>query len=266
MNAPSGIITLATDFGSDDFFVGAMKGVILKINPAATIIDLTHLIPPHDIRAAAFTLAQCYREFPDGTIHVVVVDPGVGSTRNPLLVVTPSHTFVGPDNGIFSFIFAEDKVEACIHITADQYFRNPVSHTFHGRDIFAPVAAWLSRGIAPDCFGSRINDYIKLDFPRPEIINSTHIRGHVIHIDRFGNLITNLTEKELPSNAFGAGIKLVINNHSITQFQSHFAQNTSGEAFALVGSTRRLEIAVYLDSAERILNASVGTVVDVFLS
>lgn len=262
----SHIITLTTDFGLDDFFVGAMKGVILTINPAAMIVDITHTIPPHDIRAAAFTLAQAYREFPPGTIHVVVVDPGVGSTRKPLLVLTPRYTFVGPDNGVFSFIYAEEKAPTCIHITAEHYFRQPVSHTFHGRDIFAPVAAWLSKGLAPDGFGSRINEYVKFEIPYPEILDQTHIRGHVIHIDRFGNLITNITEKELPPDAIRAGAKLVINGHTITRFQSHFAEAPAGEPFAVFGSTGRWEIAVYLDLAERVLNASAGTTVDLFFS
>lgn len=261
----SQIITLTTDFGPNDFFVGAMKGVILAVNPSATIVDLTHLIQPHDIRAAAFMVAQAYREFPPGTVHAVVVDPGVGSARRPLLVVTPRYAFVGPDNGVFSFIYAEEEVEACIHVTTEHYFRKPVSQTFHGRDLFAPVAAWLSKGLDPDCFGTRINDYVKFDLPHPEIISLTHIRGHVIHIDRFGNLITNLTEKDLPPSTFRAGAKLMVNDHTITRFQSHFAQESSGEPFALFGSTGRLEIAVYLDSAEKAFGASVGTIVDVML-
>lgn len=260
----SPIITLITDFGMDDFFVGAMKGVILTINPAAIIVDISHTIPPHDIRAAAFTLAQAYREFPPGTIHVAVVDPGVGSTRKPLLVITSQYAFVGPDNGVFSFIYAEEPAPTCIHITAGHYFRQPVSRTFHGRDIFAPVAAWLSRGLAPDRFGPRINDYVRFEIPRPERLSPTQIRGHIIHIDRFGNLITNITANELPPDVACAGIKLVIHGHTITRFQSHFAEAAGGEPFALFGSTGRLEIAIWRDSAENLLKASVGDVVDIF--
>jgi len=261
----SSIITLLTDFGLDDFFVGAMKGVIFTINPSATIIDLTHTMPPRDIRSAAFTLSQSYREFPPGTVHIAVVDPGVGSTRKPLLVVTPRYAFVGPDNGIFSFIYEQEEVQACIHITAEQYFRKPVSHTFHGRDIFAPVAAWLSKGLDPNCFGPRITEYVKFDVPRAEVISPTQIRGHVIHIDRFGNLITNLTGAELSPDMIGKGAKLVINEHTIARFQSHFAQAPPDEPFAVFGSTGRWEIAIYLDSAAKALTANIGTTVEVLL-
>jgi hypothetical protein len=266
MRGQSGIITLITDFGLDDFFVGAMKGVILSINPSATIVDLTHTMKPHDIPAAAFTLAQAYRAFPHGTIHVVVVDPGVGSARKPLLVASRQFAFVGPDNGVFSFIYEQGEAEAVIQITSEHYFRKPVSQTFHGRDIFAPVAAWLSRGLNPDGFGHRITEYVKCDLPQPHMIGPTHIRGQVIHIDRFGNLITNLTGNQLTAKILDAGIELVVADHTIGTIQTHFAENPSGEPFALFGSTGRLEIAVYLDSAEKLLNASIGTPVDVLLS
>jgi hypothetical protein len=259
------LITLTTDFGLDDFFVGAMKGVILSINPVAQVIDITHTIRAHDIREAAFTLAQTYNEFPPGTIHVAIVDPGVGSARRPIIVLTPMHIFVGPDNGIFSFVYAQEDIRAIIHATAEQYFRKPVSHTFHGRDIFAPVAAWLSAGVAPESFGKRIQDHVRFEIPRPEVISPMHTRGQIIHIDRFGNLMTNLTMNELSSVVTDAGMKLVVGKHEITQIQSHFAQSPTGEPFAVFGSTGRLEIAVYRDSAEQILDASVGMAVDLYL-
>lgn len=263
MDAPSSIITLTTDFGLDDFFVGAMKGVILSINPSITIVDITHTIRPHDIRDAAFTLAQAYGEFPSGTIHVVVVDPGVGSSRKPILLTTSRYAFIGPDNGVFSFIYAEEEIEHIIHITADQYFRQPISQTFHGRDIFAPTAAWLSKGIDPTCFGHPLTDVVKFDLPRPRAISPTHIRGHVIHIDRFGNLITNLTSKDVPPEAARSGTRFIINDHTIIRFQSHFAEAPPGEPFAILGSTGRWEIAINQDSAAERLNASVDTPIDV---
>lgn len=265
MNARPSVITLTTDFGLDDFFVGAMKGVILSINPAVRIIDITHTIRPHDVREAAFTLAQAYAEFPPGTIHVAIVDPGVGSARRPIIVLTPMHLFIGPDNGIFSFIYAQDEARAIIHITAEHYFRKPVSRTFHGRDIFAPVAAWLSAGVAPDSFGQPINDPVRFEVPQPELISATHIRGQVIHIDRFGNLITNLTGQHLSSQTGLRAVRLVINNQTITRVQSHFAETVAQEPFGVIGSTGRLEIAVYQNSAEKVLNASVGTTVDLYI-
>ncbi len=263
MHAPSSIITLTTDFGLDDFFVGAMKGVILSINPSITIVDLTHTVRPHDIRGAAFTLAQAYREFPPGTIHVVVVDPGVGSSRKPILLTTSRYAFIGPDNGVFSFIYAEEDIEHIIHLTADQYFRRPISQTFHGRDIFAPTAAWLSKGIDPTCFGPRLTEIVTFDLPRPRMLSPTHVRGHVIHIDRFGNLITNLTTRDVSPEAARSGTRFIINDHIITRFQSHFAEAPAGEPFVILGSTGRWEVAVYQDSAAKRLNASVNTSVDV---
>jgi hypothetical protein len=262
----SQIITLTTDFGPDDFFVAATKGVILTINPCVRIVDVTHSIRAHDIRSAAFTLSNCYREFPEGTIHVVVVDPGVGSSRRAILVVTKQHYFVGPDNGVFSYIYAEEKITSVISIEAEQYFHQPVSQTFHGRDVFAPVAAWLSKGLDPTSFGSAIIDYVKFDIPQPEKISATHIRGYVIHIDRFGNLITNLTAEHLPTELLSAGAKLIINEREITRFQTHFAEAPLDEPFALFESTGRLEIAIFQESAANKLGADVGMTVDLTLS
>jgi hypothetical protein len=260
----SRIITLTTDFGVDDFFVAAMKGVILSINPRVQIIDVTHSVPAHDTRSAAFTLSNCYHEFPAGTIHVAVVDPGVGSSRRAILVVTGRYYLVGPDNGVFSDIYAEESISSVITIEAEPYFHRPLSQTFHGRDIFAPVAAWLSKGVAPTSFGPPISDYVKFEVPHPERISPTHIRGHVVHIDRFGNLITNLTAKRLPPE-FLAGATLIVNQREITRFHTHFAEAPPDQPFALFGSTGRLEIAVFQESAANRLNAEVGTLVELVL-
>jgi len=269
----SSIITLLTDFGLDDFFVGAMKGVILNINPTAKIIDITHTIKPQDIRSAAFSLAESCGEFPEGTVHVAVVDPGVGSTRKPILVVAENHLFVGPDNGIFSFIYNDKNVENVIHITNDQYFRKPVSNTFHGRDIFSPVAAWISSGLDPVKLGPPISDFVTFNILKPDLHSSKStgldpaeavmVQGHVIHIDRFGNLITNLTSTELPSEKIQAGIQIIVNGRKISQVQSHFAGAPPGKVFAVFGSTGRLEIAVNQGSAEKVLEASADTLVEV---
>ena len=152
------LITLLTDFGTADYFVGAMKGVIFSINPTARVVDITHEIPPHDIRAGAFTLHAVYKSFPPQTIHVAVVDPGVGSTRRPILVVGGDQFFVGPDNGLFGYVYEREPRCRVFHLTREEYFRRPVSQTFHGRDIFAPVAAALSRGVEPPELGDEIKD------------------------------------------------------------------------------------------------------------
>src|SRR5215207_1942260 len=156
------VITLLTDFGTADYFVGAVKGAILSVNPAATIVDITHEIPPQDVAAGAFTLLATYKTFPAGTIHVAVVDPGVGSTRRPIIVSANEQFFVGPDNGLFTYIYDREPSPRTFHVTADRYFRPEPSTTFHGRDIFAPVAAALSNGVAPEEFGPEIDDEVRL--------------------------------------------------------------------------------------------------------
>src|SRR6266849_5174353 len=202
------IITLVTDFGSQDFFVGAMKGVILSINPQAIIVDITHEIPAQDIEAAAFNLLATYKDFPAATIHVAVVDPGVGSTRRPILIECGAQFFVGPDNGIFSWICERDETIRAIHLTNEKFFRHPVSATFHGRDIFAPVAAALASGVAVKDFGDEASDYVRLDSLLPEVASDGSIDGRVIHIDRFGNCITNLTRENFGEDRAASGAKL----------------------------------------------------------
>ena len=193
------MITLLTDFGTSDYFVPAVKGVILTLNPQAQIIDLTHDISAQDVHAGAFTLGACWRNFPPGTIHLAVVDPGVGSARHPIVVQADQHLFVGPDNGLFSFVYARAKQVSVFHATNTDFFQTKPSATFHGRDVFAPLAGWLSRGVHPSSFGPVINDYVRFDLPHPQFDrHSGRLTGSVIHIDRFGNCITNITETEFP--------------------------------------------------------------------
>jgi len=255
-----------TDFGMSDFFVAAMKGVILSINPRAVVVDITHLVPPHDIETAALTLADCYATFPRGTIHVGVVDPGVGSGRRPLVVVSEHYYFVGPDNGLFSFIYQSETPTEIREITATRYFRHPVSRTFHGRDIFAPVAAWLSKGVAVEAFGPRIFDPVTFPLPAVELLSPHHLRGYVIHVDRFGNLITNLTQEHVPHDFAARGGKLRIAGQEITCFRTHFEEGADDQLFALVGSTGRIEIALARGSAAKRLGADRGTAVEVIRS
>ncbi|MFY9554169.1 MAG: SAM-dependent chlorinase/fluorinase, partial [Blastocatellia bacterium] len=161
MSDKKSLITITTDFGEADYFVPAMKGVIYGINPDAEVVDLTHLIPPHDIYAAAFTLMCCYRDFPRNTIHLVVVDPGVGSARRPIMVMVDGYNFVGPDNGVFSYIYQREQVNRVVHFTTEHYFRRPVSNTFHGRDVFAPCAAYVSKLVDWQKMGDEISDPVR---------------------------------------------------------------------------------------------------------
>lgn len=252
------MITLLTDFGTADYFIPAVKGVIFSINPQTQIIDLTHEIPAQDIAAAAFTLGACYQNFPSGTIHMAVVDPGVGSERRAIVVRAGNQFFVGPDNGIFGYVYAREPQIQVFQIEREEYFRHPVSATFHGRDIFAPIAAWLSRGVQPEAIGSEIRDYVRLDIPQPEIDASANlITGSIIHIDRFGNCITNLTERELPHPE--SAIRLLIAEREVTQFGSHFAQAAKkDESFAYLGSAGFWEIAVWCGSAAERLSVRRG--------
>jgi S-adenosyl-L-methionine hydrolase (adenosine-forming) len=249
------IITLLTDFGSQDYFVGAMKGAILSINPGARIVDITHEIPPRDIRAAAFNLLALYKEFPAGAIHVAVVDPGVGSRRRGIILECKDQFFVGPDNGLFSWICEREEGFLAVNLTNEKFFRHPVSHTFHGRDIFAPAAAALSSGIALKEFGPVIDDLVQLESLEPERVDGRVIEANIIHIDRFGNCITNLTRDHL-----GAAAKLVVNGREVSSFREFFADMAAGEdeLFCLFGSAGFLEIAARNTSAAKILGARPG--------
>jgi S-adenosylmethionine hydrolase len=239
-------ITLLTDFGTADYFVGAMKGVILSINPQAVVVDITHEIPAQDVAAGAFTLLAAYDTFPAGTIHVAVVDPGVGSARRPIVVSASSHLFVGPDNGIFTYLYERETSFSAFHITATEYFRHPVSTTFHGRDIFAPVAAALSNGVDPAALGPRISDPVRL---------FTSNQSRIIHIDRFGNLITNITRDQ-----FAPGMQLSVNGRVISAFRNYFGEEVgdADEPFAIWGSAGFLEIAVNGGSAASSLGVERG--------
>ncbi|TMP99216.1 MAG: SAM-dependent chlorinase/fluorinase, partial [Verrucomicrobia bacterium] len=192
------VITLTTDFGATDWFVGTMKGVILGISPRAQIVDLTHEIAAGDIRAASFVLAAGCRFFPPGTIHVVVVDPGVGSHRIILSVQTKNYTFLGPDNGVLSPALANEGVKAVYQVTNKKFFLSPVSQTFHGRDLFAPVAGYLMNGVPPQKLGSKVHDFVRLEWPQPRR-SKNEVRGEILYIDHFGNAISNLAESLLSS-------------------------------------------------------------------
>jgi len=253
------VITLLTDFGTADYFVGAVKGAILSVNPQAVIVDLTHEIPPQDIAAGAFTLLAAYKTFPAGTVHVAVVDPGVGSTRRPVIVSANEQFFVGPDNGLFTYIYDREPSHQVFHITAEKYFRPDPSSTFHGRDIFAPVVAHVSNGVKPSKFGPRITDAVRLPIPlEPERLKNGNLRARIIHIDRFGNCITNITR-----DLVKPGSSLVINRKTIRQFRNFYTEDSSDSPFAIWGSAGFLEIAVNGGSAAAVLTAKQGDAVTV---
>ena len=248
------MITLLTDFGTVDYFVGAVKGAILSVNPRVVIVDITHEIPPQDVEGAAFTLLASYQTFPAGTIHVAVVDPGVGSARRPIIVIAGDQLFVGPDNGIFTYIYERELSHHVVHVTSDKYFRPSPSTTFHGRDIFAPVAAALSKGVKPEDLGAEINDPVRLkNSLSPEVLK-------IIHIDRFGNCVTNITRDLIDPKRHPT---LIINRKQIREFREFYSTASREELFAIWGSAGFLEISMNGRSAARVLRAKRGDTVNV---
>jgi len=254
------VITLLTDFGGSDPFVGVMKGVILEINPDAVIVDLYHGTTAHDPSEAAFLLVTSYRYFPKGTIHVAVVDPGVGGPRRPILATCDGHLFVGPDNGLLGPIAERGGPSSVRAITAARYFLQPVSATFHGRDIFAPVAGHLSLGAEPDRFGHPIEDYVRLTLPRPSQRGARSITGEILHIDRFGNLVSNIARGDLELLAAERPLtSLVVQIAGRTApIVAYYAQVGSGAPGAVIGSADYLEIFVHQGDASRLLRAGRG--------
>ena len=259
------IITLTTDYGTNDHLVGVMKGIILSINPDVTIVDITHGVLAHDILDGALAIGQAYSYFPAKTIHVVVVDPGVGTQRRPILVAGDKHYFIAPDNGVLSSVYDQSQALHVWHIISSHYFRQPVSNTFHGRDIFAPVAAWLSKSWQTSAFGEPITDFARFTIPKPKV-NGTSVKGVVLRVDNFGNLLTNLTPTEVPALvAADAKFTIRAGNGQLTKIAPTFAQGPAGEAFGVIGSSGYLEICVNKGSASRTLAAARGAEVTVEL-
>ena len=272
----STIITLTTDFGLTDAYVAAMKGVILGINPEAKIIDICHTIKPQSIPQAAFVLGTTYQFFPRKTIHVVVVDPGVGTERRAIILRTPLADFVAPDNGVLSYVIQQSstklvgdkgnlqcvelgpELEAII-ITKPQFWRSPVSSTFHGRDIFAPVAAHLSLGFSPIDFGEATDSVVMLPLPCPYQAPNGSLVGHILHIDNFGNLITNIKSDDLPQTK--GAISIEVGNQLISGLSRTYAEGSG--LLALIGSSGYLEVSLKEGSACACLNAKVGDEVKV---
>ncbi len=247
------IITLLTDFGLRDHFVSAMKGVMLSLNPDLTLVDISHLIPPQDIFTGAFTLGQTCFLFPAGTIHLAVVDPGVGTARKALAVSAGGHYFVAPDNGILTYALEAAQEFIAYEIAADHYFRKPVSATFHGRDIFAPVAVGISRGIPLNQLGPKFANPVRLKIPTLKRVRDALIQGTILAVDQFGNLITNLKPGDIPRS-----FKMVAGSREITSLRSTYGEGEPGELFVVAGSTGYLEIAMKNGSAAAVLNLKAG--------
>ena len=259
------IITLTTDYGTSDHLVGVLKGVILSINPEVNIVDITHRVIAHDVLDGALTIGHAFKYFPPKTIHLVVVDPGVGTPRRPVLVASDQHYFVAPDNGVLSSVYDQTEALYVWNITAEHYFRNPVSNTFHGRDIFAPVAAWLSKSWQTASFGDPITDFVRFAIPKPKVAGNT-VKGSVLRIDHFGNLITNITPEDVPALVAADGkFAIRVGNGSVGKVVQTFSQGASGEAVGIIGSSGFLEISVNKGNAARTLAAARGAEVTVEL-
>ncbi len=266
--ARTAIITLTTDFGLNDHFIGAMKGVILEITPEAQIIDICHAVQPFDILDGALTISQAYSYYPSGTVHMVIVDPGVGTARRPVIMNSDRHVFVAPDNGVLSLVCDREERISVRHVTAEHYFLQPRSNTFHARDIFSPIAAYLAKGIEPDRFGEEITDYVRFGAPRPKPVDERTLRGVVLKVDRFGNLITNITPQDAPQlfEAAPPAFKIAIGTKTqATRMCASYAEGAPGEVFGILGSLGFLEVATNRGSAYQLLGAGKGSEVNVVM-
>lgn len=255
------IITFTTDFGTADHFAGVMKGVILSLAPHALLVDLSHDVSSYEVAEAAFLVAQAYPYFPPRTVHVVVVDPGVGSQRRPLLMQTAGQYFVGPDNGVFAQVFSREP-KRTVRVLENPRYRLPaVSQTFHGRDIFAPAAAHLARGVTPARFGPKIEDYLRPLSEKPVRTARRGWTGSILKVDKFGNLVTNFTLGEFPQIAAGR-FELQVGLQLVSRFASCYAENPFGEPFLISGSSGYLEVSVNQGSAAKQLGCAAGAPVE----
>jgi S-adenosylmethionine hydrolase len=252
------LIALLTDFGLRDHYVGTMKGVVLGICPEATLVDISHEVAPQDVREGALELAAAFRYFPIGTTFLVVVDPGVGSTRRGIAADVGDYRFVAPDNGVLSVAFDQAPPRLAVELTNRTYARPTISKTFEGRDRFAPAAAWLANGMPLASFGPEATSLVRLDVPRPRAIDGG-LDGEVLRVDRFGNLMTNIDDATLAR--MPGTLTVRVGSHVIPRLVSTYADVQIGELCALVGSSDRLEIAVHGGSAADMLGVGRGAVV-----
>ena len=259
---PRPTIALLSDFGTRDHYAGVMKGVILGIAGDAAMIDISHELPAHDVPFAALELAATYKYFPAGTIFLVVIDPGVGTARRGIAAEAGDWRFVAPDNGVLTAVFQETPPKRVVELTERRYARPTVSRTFEGRDRFAPAAAWIAKGIQLPALGRAITDYVMLDLPKPQF-DGDRLRGSVVRVDRFGNLVTNLDRRSCERLANGSVVlQLTVSNHVIGRIVSTYSDIGEGEIGALFGSTDHLEVAAHAASAADRLGVGVGTDVE----
>jgi S-adenosyl-L-methionine hydrolase (adenosine-forming) len=260
------IITLLTDFGTHDAYVGVMKGVILSINPSAVVIDVCHDVDPQDLIGAAYLITSVYRYFPQGTIHIVVVDPGVGGDRSIAAVKLAGHIFLTPDNGVLTLLMDENDIDAIVRVENPRYFLNEVSHTFHGRDIFAPVASHLSMGVSINQLGGSLisKDLVHLSIPKPYLLEKDELIGSIISIDHFGNCISNIDEnriKEFIQTDPEKTLEIKVDTTVIKSLSQSYMNAAPEDPVAVIGSFGFLEIAINCGNASRRLKVSKGDAV-----
>lgn len=261
------IITLTTDFGLHDPFVGIMKGVILQICPDVNIIDVSHQIDRHDIESAAFIINCAYKYFPQGTIHCIVIDPGVGSDRGSILAVTDKYKFIAPDNGVLSYIYDKEGIKEVYLLTESRYFLSNISNTFHARDIFAPISAWLANGINPKEFGPQINNYIQFPLEKAQVYdNGRRIVGKIIYIDYFGNLITNIQNSLILKALKGedTNLRVKVDDIIINGLSQAYSHKEKGVG-AILGSHGYLELFIFQNSMANITGIKKGDLLEVII-
>jgi len=258
------VVALLTDFGVRDHYAGTMKGVVLGICPDATLVDITHDVPPHDVLSASLELAASYKFFPGGTVFLVVVDPGVGSARRPLAAEAGDYRFVAPDNGVLSAVFKEVPPRRVVELSERRFARPTVSRTFEGRDRFAPAAGWLAKGTEVKALGRTFTDYLRLAIPDP-IVTERTVRGEVLRVDRFGNLITNIDRRSIErlGRPGEVAVEVLAGDHRVGRLVTTYAEITPGEVCSLFGSTEHLEVAANAASAAETLGLGRGAAVSV---
>jgi S-adenosylmethionine hydrolase len=252
---------LTTDFGTSDHFVGTMRGVIHTINPQAQIVDICNSVQSFDVLDGALTIAHSYKFFPKETIHMVIVDPGVGTNRRPLLVTTEKHMFIAPDNGVLSLVYEQEERISVRHVTSEHYFLQPTSQTFHGRDIFAAVAGWVSKGVEASKFGDEITDYVRFASPKVKRINDRTLKGVILKADKFGNLVTNIRPEDVPTlfTDVPPDFRILVGKGEVKRVRRAYAEGAAGEVFGILGSMGYLEIVANRSSAAYLLQAGKGS-------
>ncbi len=257
------LVVLTTDFGYQGPFAGIMQGVMLEINPSLKFVNLTHGIKPHNILQAAYVLGACYSFFPEDAIHLIVVDPGVGSNRKSLLVKSQKYCFIAPDNGVLSAIFQQEKGHDIYELDIEKFVKGDISSTFHGRDVFAPAAAFFSLNRDPNLLGHKVKSCVRVNLPEPKKINSQAFSGEIIYIDHFGNLITNLSDQFLGQNLGNLPIKIKVGPYKISGLKSHYSEACPGEISALINSWNNLEIFMVSANAADFLKVQIGDIVEI---